>query len=90
MSAMMLQIEILTMMRYKIILILLGHLNYICTGGMGARKGAGLPLYQHSSTQDSEPGGRDGQARSGSHQSQSEDTRKEQVWLCGLLSLPVS
>ena len=45
MSAMMLQTEILTMMRYKIRLLLLGCLDYTYTGGMGVGKGADLPLY---------------------------------------------
>ena len=56
-------------------------------GCLGAGEGIGLPLYQLSSPETPQPGGRAGQAGDGSNQQEGADPREEQSRICGLLKV---
>lgn len=56
-------------------------------GCLGAGEGVGLPLYQLSSPETPQPGGRAGQAGDGSNQPEGADSGEEQSRICGLLKV---
>ena len=56
-------------------------------GCLGARESVGLPLYQLTSPETPQPGGRAGQAGAGPHQQEGPDPGQEQSGLRGLLEV---